>query len=61
MTNGYVNAEPGYRETTAVMNPCSELIVDLYGTDAGTHARPAINGATVPLNLPSPSPPEVSG
>jgi hypothetical protein len=21
------------------MNPCSELIVDLYGTDVGTHAR----------------------
>jgi enamine deaminase RidA (YjgF/YER057c/UK114 family) len=52
MINGYVNADPGYRETTAVMNPCSELIVDLYGADAGTHARTAIGVATVPLNLP---------
>jgi enamine deaminase RidA (YjgF/YER057c/UK114 family) len=52
MVNGYVNAEPGYQQTTAVMNPCSELIVDLYGTDAGMHARTAIGAATVPLNLP---------
>jgi hypothetical protein len=27
--NGYVNTEPGYGQTTAVMNPCSELILDL--------------------------------
>ena len=26
MVNGYVNAEPGYAQTTAVMNPFSELI-----------------------------------
>jgi enamine deaminase RidA (YjgF/YER057c/UK114 family) len=52
MINGHVNADPGYRETTAVMNPCSEFIVDLYGPDAGTHARTAIGVATVPLNLP---------
>ena len=52
MVNGYVNAEPGYPQTTAVMNPFSELIIDLYGTDTGSHARTAIGVATVPLNLP---------
>jgi enamine deaminase RidA (YjgF/YER057c/UK114 family) len=52
MVNGYVNAEPGYPQTTAVMNPFSELINDLYGADAGSHARTAIGVATVPLNLP---------
>jgi enamine deaminase RidA (YjgF/YER057c/UK114 family) len=52
MINGYINADPGYRETTAVMNPCSELILDLYGDDVGRHARTAIGVATVPLNLP---------
>jgi enamine deaminase RidA (YjgF/YER057c/UK114 family) len=52
MINGYVNADPGYPATTAVMNPCSDLIVDLYGVDVGTHARTAIGVATVPLNLP---------
>ena len=48
---GPVNAEPGYPQTTAVLNPSSELIIDLYGTDTGSHARTAIGVATVPLNL----------
>lgn len=52
MVNGFVNAEPGYPHTTAVMNPLSDLIVDLYGPDVGAHARTAIGVATVPLNLP---------
>jgi enamine deaminase RidA (YjgF/YER057c/UK114 family) len=52
MVNGYVNAEPGYPQTTAVMNSFSELIIELYGTDTGCHARTAIGVATVPLNLP---------
>jgi enamine deaminase RidA (YjgF/YER057c/UK114 family) len=52
MVNGYVNAEPGYPQTTAVMNPFSELIIELYGPDKGSHARTAIGVATVPLNLP---------
>lgn len=52
MVNGYVNAEPGYAQTTAVINPFSELIVDLYGADTGSHARTAIGVATLPLNLP---------
>jgi enamine deaminase RidA (YjgF/YER057c/UK114 family) len=52
MVNGYVNAEPGYPQTTAVMNPFSELVIDLYGTDAGSHARTAIGVTTLPLNLP---------
>ncbi len=52
MVNGFVNAEPGYPHTTAVMNPLSDLIVDLYGTEVGAHARTAIGVATVPLNLP---------
>jgi enamine deaminase RidA (YjgF/YER057c/UK114 family) len=50
--NAYVNAEPGYRQTTAVMNPSSELILHLYGPDAGAHARSAIGVAALPLDLP---------
>ena len=52
MVNGFVNAEPGFPHTTAVMNPLSDLIVDLYGPEVGAHARTAIGVATVPLNLP---------
>jgi enamine deaminase RidA (YjgF/YER057c/UK114 family) len=59
VVNSYVNAEPGYPHTTAVMNPFSEPIIDLYGTDTGSHARTAIGVATVPLNLPVVIPAEV--
>jgi len=51
MVSGYVNAESGYPQTTGVMNP-AELIVDLYGTESGTHARAAVGVAALPLNLP---------
>ncbi|MDQ3679229.1 MAG: hypothetical protein M3378_01545 [Actinomycetota bacterium] len=33
-------------------NPTSELLVDLYGADAGGHARTAIGMAALPLDLP---------
>lgn len=50
--SGHINAEPGYAQTTAVINPASELIVSLYGAAAGTHARTAIGAPALPLNLP---------
>ena len=46
-----VNAEPGYGQTTNVINGFSDLIVDLYGEEAGQHARTAIGIAALPLNL----------
>ena len=51
MVHGMVNAEPGYGQTTNVINGFSDLIVDLYGDDVGQHARTAIGVATLPLNL----------
>ena len=52
MVNGFVNADPGFAQTTLVLNPFSDLIVDVFGPDIGVHARTAIGVATVPLNLP---------
>jgi enamine deaminase RidA (YjgF/YER057c/UK114 family) len=52
VVNGFVNADPGYTRTTLVMNPCSELLLDLYGRDAGSHARTAIGVAALPFDLP---------
>ena len=49
MVNGFINAEPGYSQTTGVMNPLSDLILELYGTEAGAHARTAIGVATSPV------------
>lgn len=50
--NGFVNADAGYGQTTMVLNPLSELILEVFGPDIGAHARTAIGVATVPLNLP---------
>jgi enamine deaminase RidA (YjgF/YER057c/UK114 family) len=52
VVNGFVNADPGFAQTTLVMNPCSELLLDVFGSDVGAHARTAIGVATVPFNLP---------
>lgn len=52
IVNGFVNAEPGYEQTTLVLNPFSDLILELFGPHIGARARTAIGVATVPLNLP---------
>lgn len=52
VVNGLVNADPGYPQTTSVMNGFSELILQVYGAEAGEHARTAIGVATVPFNAP---------
>jgi enamine deaminase RidA (YjgF/YER057c/UK114 family) len=50
--SGFVNADPGYAQTTLVLNPFSDLILDVFGPDIGAHARTAIGVAALPLNLP---------
>ena len=50
--NGFVNADDGYPYTTAVLNPASELIVDVFGSEVGAHARTAIGVRALPMNLP---------
>jgi len=50
--SGSINAVPGYTESPAVMNACSDLIVELYGDEVGAHARTAIGVAALPLDLP---------
>jgi hypothetical protein len=50
MVYAMVNADPGYPETTNVANGFSDLILDLYGPDAGHHARMAVGMAALPLN-----------
>jgi len=52
MVNGFVNVASGFTQTTAVINGCSELILELYGHDVGQHARTAMGVATTPFGLP---------
>lgn len=51
VVNGFVNADPGYDRTTAVLNPVSDLLLDVFD-DRGRHARTAIGVSALPMNLP---------
>lgn len=46
-----VNVAPGFDRTPLVTNGYSELILDIYGPEIGTHARSSI-GMALPLNAP---------
>jgi enamine deaminase RidA (YjgF/YER057c/UK114 family) len=49
---GMVNAAPGFTQTSAVINGCSELLVELFGRPRGLHTRSAIGVAELPFNVP---------
>jgi enamine deaminase RidA (YjgF/YER057c/UK114 family) len=49
---GMVNTAPGFTGTPAVINGFSDLILDLWGPDSGSHARSAIGVAELPFSLP---------
>jgi enamine deaminase RidA (YjgF/YER057c/UK114 family) len=46
-----VNVAPGFNETPRATNGYSDLILALYGPEAGAHARSSI-GMMLPLNAP---------
>jgi enamine deaminase RidA (YjgF/YER057c/UK114 family) len=48
---GMVNAAPRFTQTPAVINGFSDLILELWGTDAGRHARSAIGVAELPFGM----------
>jgi hypothetical protein len=47
-----VNAAPGFVGTPNVINGFSDLILELYGPEAGVHTRTALGVATLPVNTP---------
>ena len=47
---GMVNVAPGFNRTPAVIDGCSDLLVDVFG-DAGRHARTAVGLAELPLDI----------
>jgi len=49
---GYVLVAPGFDKTTHVINGCSRLLVELFGEEAGQHARTAMGVAATPLSCP---------
>jgi enamine deaminase RidA (YjgF/YER057c/UK114 family) len=49
---GMVNSAPGINRQPAVINGFSDLILELYGPDAGGHARSAVGMAELPFDIP---------
>ncbi len=49
---GMVASAPGFTQQPAVINGCSDLILELYGPGAGRHARSAVGMAELPFNIP---------
>jgi enamine deaminase RidA (YjgF/YER057c/UK114 family) len=49
---GMVNVAPGFVDTPAVIDGCSDLLVDVFGESIGRHARSAVGMAALPFNIP---------
>jgi enamine deaminase RidA (YjgF/YER057c/UK114 family) len=49
---GMVNAAPGFTQMPQVINGASDLILAVYGSTRGAHARSAIGVAELPWNIP---------
>ena len=49
---GMVNSAPGFMDQPSVINGFSDLILQLYGPEAGRHARSAVGMAELPFGIP---------
>jgi len=49
---GMVNSAPGFNRQPSVINGFSDLILDLFGPEAGAHARSAVGMAELPFDIP---------
>ncbi len=49
---GMVNSGPGFTQQPSVINGFSDLILELWGPEAGAHARSAVGMAELPFNIP---------
>jgi enamine deaminase RidA (YjgF/YER057c/UK114 family) len=49
---GMVNSAPGFGQQPAVINGFSDLILELWGAEAGAHARSAVGMAELPFAMP---------
>ncbi len=47
---GMVNVAPGFNQTPAVIDGCSDLLIDVFG-DAGRHTRSAVGMAELPFDI----------
>jgi enamine deaminase RidA (YjgF/YER057c/UK114 family) len=48
---GMVNCAPGFDQTPAVIDGCSNFLVELFGEEIGSHARSAVGMAELPFGI----------
>jgi enamine deaminase RidA (YjgF/YER057c/UK114 family) len=48
---GLVNSTPDFTEHPAVINGCSELFAEVFGSEAGVGARSAVGAGSLPANI----------
>lgn len=49
---GMVNTAAGFHQTAPVVNGCSDLLLELFGTEIGSHTRSAVGFAELPFHCP---------
>ena len=49
---GMVNSAPGFKKQPAVINGFTDLIINVFGTEIGSHARSAVGLAELPFGIP---------
>jgi enamine deaminase RidA (YjgF/YER057c/UK114 family) len=49
---GMVNSAPGFNRQPSVINGFSDLILELFGPEAGAHSRSAVGMAELPFDIP---------
>jgi enamine deaminase RidA (YjgF/YER057c/UK114 family) len=49
---GMVNSGPGFTRQPSVINGFSDLILELFGAEAGAHSRSAVGMAELPFDIP---------
>jgi len=48
---GMVKSPPDFKAQPNVINGCSDLLLEVYGPEAGQHARSAVGLAALPFNI----------
>ena len=49
---GMVWCAPDFHQQPAVINGCSDLILDVFGPDVGAHTRSAVGMVSLPFRIP---------
>ena len=48
---GFVNSVPEFTQHPKVINAASDLLVEVFGSDRGSHSRMAVGASSLPLGV----------